>query len=52
MIKLKFELAKTSVLAIAIGTALGTSPALYGQTGTEEAIEEVVVTGSRGRPPG
>ena len=50
MFNLKFNSAKPSLLAVAIGTALGTSPMLHAQTGTEAAIEEVVVTGSRGRP--
>jgi len=40
---------KFTTLALAIGTALGTSPLLHGQS-AEESIEEVVVTGSRGRP--
>jgi len=50
MFNLNFKLAKTSVLAVAIGSALGTSPMLLAQPGTADAIEEVVVTGSRGRP--
>ncbi|MCB1669564.1 MAG: TonB-dependent receptor [Gammaproteobacteria bacterium] len=43
------SLLKLSSLALAIGTALGTSPLLQAQ-GADESIEEVVVTGSRGRP--
>lgn len=50
MFSMKFKPARPSVLAIAIGTALGTSPMLHAQSGAQEAIEEVVVTGSRGRP--
>ena len=46
MIKHQSSVTRLSCLALAISAALGTTPALAQQ----ETVEEVVVTGSRGRP--